>query len=337
MENFIHLVGENRTVEFLGVRLVGVNADTGVKLLLTLVMIALALLLAWLLRLAAGWIFRGSVHVRAEFWTRQAIKLTTALSVIVGLLSIWFEDPTSLATGLGLVTAGLAFALQKVVTAVAGYVVLLRGKVFNVGDRIVMGGARGDVIALDFTQTTIMEMGQPPPVQGAAPAMWVQSREYTGRIVTITNAKIFDEPIYNYSRDLPYIWEELVLPITYAADRQRAEQILLDTAQRHTVSLSSLSAEALREMQRRYFMKSADMKPRVYYRLTDNWLELTVRFIVEDHGIRVLKDAMSRDILQALDEAGIGIASATFEIVGLPTLEIKPDSQRAATEASQAS
>jgi hypothetical protein len=60
----------------------------------------------------------------------------------------------------------------------------------------------------------------------------------------------------------------------------------------------------------------------VYYRLTDNWLELTVRFIAEDHGVRSLKDAMSRDILAALDEAGIGIASATFAIVELPEVRI---------------
>ena len=76
-------------------------------------------------------------------------------------------------------------------------------------------------------------------------------------------------------------------------------------------------------MQRRYLMKPAEMSPKVYYRMTDNWLELTVRFIAEDHGIRDLKDAMSREILAALDEAGIGIASATFEIVGLPPIRIR--------------
>jgi small-conductance mechanosensitive channel len=92
------------------------------------------------------------------------------LILAVGLVSIWFDDPARLATALGLVTAGLAFALQRVVTAVAGYIVILRGKTFSVGDRIVMGGVRGDVIALTFTQTTIMEMGQPPPVQNAEPA-----------------------------------------------------------------------------------------------------------------------------------------------------------------------
>lgn len=142
-----------------------------------------------------------------------------------------------------------------------------------------MGGVRGDVIALDVTQTTIMEMGQPPPVQHAEPAMWVQSRQYTGRIVTVSNARIFDEPVYNYTREFPYLWEEMSVPIKFDADHDRAEHILLEVAGNRTVSISSLGKEALQEMERRYFMKPADMKPKVYYRLTDNWLELTVRFI----------------------------------------------------------
>jgi len=88
------------------------------------------------------------------------------------------------------------------------------------------------------------------------------------------------------------------------------------------VAIGELSADALRELERRYAMKAADVTPKVYYRLTDNWLELTVRFIARDHDTRALKDAVSRDILQALDEAKIGVASATFEIVGLPPLRV---------------
>ena len=70
-----------------------------------------------------------------------------------------------------------------------------------------MGGVRGDVIGLGFIQTKIMEMGQPPAEQSDEPAMWVRSRQYTGRLVTVTNDKIFDEPVFNYSQDFPYIWK----------------------------------------------------------------------------------------------------------------------------------
>jgi small-conductance mechanosensitive channel len=323
MEPFVRLVGPNQAVEFLGVKLVGVNPETGRKLLFSVAFILAAILVTKLVRLLIVRVLRRRASDRALFWTRQTLHLTTAAIVLLGLVSVWFDDPTRLTTAMGLVTAGLAFALQKVVTAIAGYFVILRGRTFNVGDRIVMGGVRGDVIALGFTQTTILEMGQPPPVQNADPPIWVHSRQYTGRVVTVSNAKIFDEPVYNYTREFPYIFEEIRLPISYSADRARAERILLEAAGRHTIDLRELSAEALAEMARRYTTKPAELAPQVYYRLTDNWLELTVRFIALDHGARALKDAISRDVLDKLDEAGIAIASATFELVGIPEVRVR--------------
>ncbi len=243
--------------------------------------------------------------------------------LILGLLSIWFSDPTRLATAFGLVSAGLAFALQQVVTSIAGYFVILRGNTFTVGDRITMGGVRGDVMRLGFIQTTIMEMGQPPSVQGADPAMWVHSRQFTGRIVTVSNSKIFAEPVFNYTRDFPFIWEEMAIPITYTADRARAEAILLEAARRHATEAGGMAAEKKAELKERFGVDPVDLDPRVYYRLTDNWLELTVRFLVGTHRIRGVKDAMSRQIITELDEAGIGIASATYDIVGFPPIELR--------------
>ena len=110
------------------------------------------------------------------------------------------------------------------ITSIAGYFVILRGSTFTVGDRISMGGVRGDVMRLGFIQTTFMEMGQPPSVPGADPAMWVKSRQFTGRIVTVTNSKIFAEPVFNYTRDFPFIWEEMSIPITYEADDAKVEK-----------------------------------------------------------------------------------------------------------------
>jgi small-conductance mechanosensitive channel len=322
MNDVLHIVGPEKAVELLGIRLVGVSAENGKKLLFTVCFVMLTILVGHFLNWVVRSIQRKHRSEQTAFWARQGVSLSMTVILILGIASIWFNDPTKLTTALGLVTAGLAFALQKVVTAVAGYVVILRGKTFNVGDRITMGGVRGDVVALGFTQTTLMEMGQPPSVQGADPAMWVKSRQYTGRIVTVSNAKIFDEPVYNYSREFPYIWEEMSIPVSYTADHKRAEQILLDVANRNSIEVSELSSSALAEIRRRYFMKTTSLTPRVYLRLTDNWLELTVRFIVADHGIRDVKDRMSRELLEGLNQAGISIASATFEITGLPELRI---------------
>jgi len=311
-------------MEVFGVRLIGLGASTGHKALLTI-----ALLVAlWLVRSAAAALLgrveaSGDRASRAAFWTRQGVSLVVAACAVIGFVSIWFDDPANLTTAIGLVTAGLAFALQKVITALAGYFVILRGSTFTVGDRIVMGGVRGDVVALGFFQTTIMEMGQPPPVQSAEPAVWVLSRQFTGRIVTVSNARIFDEAIFNYTREFPFIWEEMRLPLAYRDDRAAAERILLEAAKKHAVDPERLDAKMLARLERDFRVRREDFAPAVYWRLTDNWLELTLRFIARDHGTREMKDAMSREVLAKLDQAGVGIASTTLEITALPEVRAK--------------
>lgn len=318
-------------MEAFGIRLVGLNEANATKLLLTVAVVACLFALSWLLGRLLELLLpegrAGEAVSRARFWSRQATSLAVALVGVAGLASIWFDNPQSMTAALGLFTAGLGFALQKVVTALAGYLLILRGNTFTVGDRIVMGGVRGNVIALGFFQTTIMEMGQPPPVQSAEPAMWVRSRQFTGRIVTVSNSRVFDEPVFNYTRDFPFIWEEVMVPIAYRDDRVKAEAALLDAARRHSADPRQVAPAALEHLRERFDLHLEDFEPRVYWRLTDNWLEMTVRLVTPDHGVRDIKDAIARDILARLDAAGIGVASATSEITAWPPLKVVREAQ----------
>ena len=121
------------------------------------------------------------------------------------------------------------------------------------------------------------------------------------------------------------------LPISYKDDRRTAEQILLDAAAKHTVKITELAEPALTILKERFFIEAAGIQPRVYYRLTDNWIELAVRFLCREHDVRTLKDAMSRDILENLEKHGIGVASGTYDIVGLPPVHVTLDRDPSAT------
>ncbi len=307
-----------------GVTLVGVNAETGLKVLYTGALVVGVLLLRGLARTLIRRVLGGAVADPRRFWARQGVQVVAAIVLLLGVLSIWITPRTDVTTGVGLISAGLAFALQQVILSLAAYFVILRGDTFAIGDRITLGGVRGDVVRLGFLKTTIMEMGQPPSVSPADPAVWVNSRQYTGRLVTVTNGAIFQEPVYNYTRDFPYLWEELVIPVAYDADRARVERILLDAATAHAVVDDPRAEAALAGMRARYAMSDAALEPAVFWRITDNWLELSLRFLVKARGVREVKDAMTRQVLAELDAAGIGIASATYDIVGLPPLTVGP-------------
>ncbi len=302
---------------------VGVTAENGRRLLLSILFVVLVAAVRAVLRRVMRGLVQGERARQARFWTHQALNLLASLVVVFGLMSIWFDDPARLATAIGLFSAGLAFALQRVVTAFAGYIVILRGNNFTVGDRISMGGVRGDVLALGFIQTTLMEMGVAPG-SDAGPSVWVKSRQFTGRIVTVSNAKIFEEPVYNYTRDFPFIWEEMSVTVRYEDDRSAVERIVLEAARRHAVDPAEISAEAARTLERRFELQRLDFEPRVFYRLTSNWLEMNLRFMSRDHGTRAIKDLIARDVLDGLDRAGIRVASVPYRVVEMPHRPPRP-------------
>lgn len=164
------VAAQSDDVRVFGIHLIGLTAATARKLALTVALIAVVVLV----RLAVRALLRQGQSedrtARWHFWVRQSLALLMAAVLVFGVISIWFETPKQLSGALGLVAAGLAIALQRVITAFAAYLIILRGRVFTVGDRIVMAGVRGDVVALGFMQTTVMEMGQPPPAQSDPPA-----------------------------------------------------------------------------------------------------------------------------------------------------------------------
>ena len=286
-------------------KLIGATPENGRKLLLTVAFVPVACGRRGLGAARASSPIGGLAKPPVSFWARQTIKSWACCSCWSACCRSGSTIPTRLATALGLVTAGLAFALQRVVTAFAGYFVILRGKTFNVGDRIVMGGVRGDVVALGFIQTTIMEMGQPPPVQSGRPGdVGAQPPVHRPHRHRHQRQDLRRAGLQLHAR----------VPLHLGGDA-RCRSPTPPTAagradpaggrRRHTVTRRASSARTdSRSCGGATSSTGGELRPRVYYRLTDNWLELTVRFVGPDHGIRELKDAMSREILDAFDEAG---------------------------------
>ena len=152
-----------------------------------------------------------------------------------------------------------------------------------------------------------MEIGSPAPGES-----WVRGRQYTGRLVAISNKATFTEPVFNYSSAFEFIWEELTVPVAHRDDWRTAEEILGDEARR--VSESDEARRAIAQMARQYPVPRAEVQPRVFVQATDDYMELSARFVVPLRTARTAKDALTRRVVQRLTDAGIDIASATEEV-----------------------
>lgn len=71
------------------------------------------------------------------------------------------------------------------------------------------------MIDISILCTTLMEVGE-----------WVSADLYTGRIVRIANSSVFKEPVFNYSGDFPFLWDEITVPVKYGSDWTMARAML---------------------------------------------------------------------------------------------------------------
>src|SRR4051812_40936799 len=119
----IQFAGKDRVLQLFGVPLLGVTAENGKKLLMSVVFLVLLFAANRLLRAISAAAF-GTKTGRAHFWARHLIGIASAVLLITGILSIWFNDPGRLANAAAFVTAGLAIASQRVITAISAYLII---------------------------------------------------------------------------------------------------------------------------------------------------------------------------------------------------------------------
>jgi small-conductance mechanosensitive channel len=286
------------------------NESVAGRLVTTAVVLVAAVAVSVLLAPLAA---RRATDPYTRYHVRKISRAAVAVVAAVLLAVLWRPFAGQIGVVLGFAAAGIAFAMQEVIGALAGWVNIVSGRVFGVGDRIKMGGAHGDVIDITPLRTKILEIGTPAaaddPTQDGS---WVRGRQYTGRIVAVSNKATFTEPVFNYSATFEYLWEELSLPVPHDVDWQRAEQIMLEEARR--VSRAEGAQAAMRQMTRRYPVPITEVQPRVFVRATDNWIELTARFVVPLRTARSVKDQMTRRVLARLEQAGIPVASQTLVV-----------------------
>jgi small-conductance mechanosensitive channel len=266
---------------------------------------------------AVAWIVGALLARRSddEFTSFHVRRVVRYLSTIVGAVAIvlvWRVFHGHGTVVVGFVVAGLTFALQEVVGAVAGWFNIVTGRIYRVGDRIEIAGVHGDVIDISLLRTKLLEFGAEQAAADPTTSTWVRGRQYTGRIVAFSNKTTFTEPTFNYSGIFDVIWEEVTVPVGYGTDWKLAEQIMLEEAQR---AASGEEAEAaVQNLQRRYPVPAAEVEPRIFVHLTDNYVELAARFTVPVRKARTVKSEMSRRVLERFAEAGLQVASTNMDV-----------------------
>jgi len=108
-------------------------------------------------------------------------RLLTLFAIAVVALFGVASDVSSLATYFGLITAGVAVALQNVILASLGYLLLVVKRGIRIGERVQVSGITGDVINMGLLQFQLKEFD-------------VQKQRFTGHVATFSNSLVFVAP-----------------------------------------------------------------------------------------------------------------------------------------------
>lgn len=231
---------------------------------------------------------------RAEPVATFAILALLALTV--------FLDASATLVGAGLIGLGLALALQRPILALAGWVYLTLNRPFREGDRIEVQGVVGDVLEIGPLATQLWELGR-PGTRLDENVEQTRARP-TGRTVTITNAVFMEEPVANAMRDVEYVFDEFVVAVAYEADRELAHELLASVGEE--VIDDRVHEQAARRYER--LTRGTPMQPHfprqpvVRESLTESWIELRLRYLVDARERETTRKQLSEGWLRRVRE-----------------------------------
>lgn len=267
---------------------------------------SLLTLLVWGVVIGARFVVGHMVEKRVEEVQRRYILKKTfnyllSFAFVVATLVIWFGGLTGWSAYFGLVSAGLAIALQDPLVNLAGWIFISIRKPFVVGDRIQIGDQRGDVIDIRLFQFSLVEIGN-----------WVDADQSTGRIIHVPNGWVFKQATANFTGGFQFVWDEIPVMVTFESDWRRAKELLQAIAERHTGVKGDVAAEQVRQASRKYMIFFQHLTPIVWTSVADSGVVLTMRYLSGPRRRRSTAAAIWEEILTAFAaEDGIDFAYPT--------------------------
>ncbi|MCA9971035.1 MAG: mechanosensitive ion channel family protein [Anaerolineales bacterium] len=253
--------------------------------------VSLVILLAlWLIRLLAMRFLhqRFEGNPKAQYNWRKVVQYSTVILGIFLIGRVWLEGIQSLATYLGLLSAGIAIALQDLLINLAGWGYIVWQRPFKVGDRIEIGDSAGDVIDVSLLEFTLLEIGNR-----------IDADQSTGRLIHIPNGLVFKEPLVNAHQGIPFIWHEIPVLVTFESDWEKAKRLLLSII-RHYAPDPTAAIDAYRQRaDKRFVISYANVKPTVYTSVASSGVLLTVRYLVDPRKQRSSEQTIWEAILKA--------------------------------------
>ena len=262
------------------------------KLILALVVIIVCLII---LRLGDVYLVGRVDNAIYQYTLKRISRLILWVVVAFLVLTIFFQNWYTAVLSLGLISLILGFALQTPITSFIGWIYILVREPYRVGDRIKIGTATGDVIDVNYLDTTLWEFG----------GDYLSTEHPSGRIIKFPNSNVLNTPVYNYTWPLfPYIWNEIKFHVAYNADLEFIAETMKEVAEKEVGQAMMKQVEVFRQILAQTPVDQLEVqeRPVVMFRVSENtWLEAIVRYLVNPKEAGRVKSRIIKEMLTRLN------------------------------------
>jgi hypothetical protein len=217
------------------------------------------------------------------------IRNVIAAIFVIGLAFIWAHELSTFAVSLVAIAVALVLATKELILCFSGTVLRAGANAYALGDRIEIGGTRGNVIDHNLLATTVLEIGPGH-----------SSSQYTGRAVVFPNSLLLSHPVINETYMKEYVVQVLTIPLTMEDDWQAAEKLLLEIAMRECGPFMEEARVHMKQLEGKAWLDAPSVEPRVSLHLPEpGRIHLLLRIPSPAHRTSRLEQAILRLFLLA--------------------------------------
>lgn len=199
---------------------------------------------------------------------------------------------TSIVTFAGLLTAGVAVALQSVILSVVGYFFLIGKFGIRVGDHVQIGSVTGEVIEIGLVRLHLMEVG------GGG------FGTPTGRVVAFSNSIVFQPSagLFRQISGTSFMWHEVRLTVPRAVDLSHVKEELLGAVSGVLADYRTELESQYREMKRTVHSAPDDgLLPKIRLHVLSSSVEVVIRYPVDLRRDAEIDERVSQALLKVID------------------------------------